>query len=306
MSAPASSRARTDSTWPSRAAEEERRKTPVCAHQVGVGKGIDLIREEWRLLRRPLCRPRLLARIGALPRTPRLGRETRLGCATRTRRRFGPLLLGRLERYLKRVATCAGDPILGFAFNDIHDLPRDREVRATLQKHVHGLDPVERRREHQGRLSPLGLPCVHHRTVVNQGGYSVCAPGGGGEMEGRRVTCRRPGIRVSTGPQQRLDHRPLPGFAGQVQRCVVTQAGPPFQVGSGKDEHRRDLDIPVLSRPVERRHAVPLCGVHICTLLQQRPHHFDFATHGGIGDGRLRVRCPEQGGEAQGSDHVNV
>ena len=70
-----------------------------------------------------------------------------------------------------------------------------------------------------------------------------------------------------------------------MQRCVIAEPGGRFQIGAGIDEHLGHHDTAVFRRPVQGGHAVPLSGVCIDALFEQRAHRVDVISHGRVGHG---------------------
>ena len=89
---------------------------------------------------------------------------------------------------------------------------------------------------------------------------------------------------VSAGLDQGLNDMAVPLLAGEIQRRVGAESRRRLDVGARGDQHLRELGVAVHRRPVQRRHAVALSGIHVSRILQQRLDGVAIATRRRIRD----------------------
>ena len=85
-----------------------------------------------------------------------------------------------------------------------------------------------------------------------------------------------------------------------MQRRITAQARERLELRFRGEEQVQRLHVAVQRRPMQRRHAVSLRGVHIGSLRDQGLKHGRVAAHRGVGDRRLRLGA---GDRAQGRNH---
>ena len=83
------------------------------------------------------------------------------------------------------------------------------------------------------------------------------------------------------------------GDTGMINQLVhlwkfEDDAGRRAHVGAGKQQRLHQVGVVFHRRPVQRGHAVALCGVDVGGLLQQRPHRVAVARHRRIRHRRRR------------------
>ena len=214
-------------------------------------------------------------------------------------RRVGHQLLGRLDRHIDdRVARLLREireehlvPLLGRRlltrqlFRKIDQLGADRRIGAASQQRTRGIAAVLGRREHQGRLSPRQLERIGIGLVCQQRLHRRHVTGRGGQVHRRRPRGRER-LCIGTGRQQGLHHRTMAGSRRHVQRRVAAVLRRARELRAGTQQQRRHRDIPAISGPVQRGHAVALRHVYIVLLREQRTHLRHVALHRRVGDGR--------------------
>ena len=102
--------------------------------------------------------------------------------------------------------------------------------------------------------------------------------------------------------------------ARHVQRRVVADAGHRVDGGAGLHQGRDHLGVAPLGRPVQGRHAVPVGGVDVRAVLEQRADRVHVSDARRVGDRRVARRRREaaddghpdgrRGGEERSGDRL--
>ena len=99
-------------------------------------------------------------------------------------------------------------------------------------------------------------------------------------------------LALGAGGEQRRHHLRMPGLARHQERRDAAQSRRRANVGAGRQQHLRKRGIAVGRRPVQRGHAVALCGIDVGAVLQQRLHGRRIASLGRISDvGARRLKA---------------
>ena len=165
------------------------------------------------------------------------------------------------------------------------------DVRPTLDQRPDDGGMAFRRRPHQRGLSAPAFLHVHVRSVSEQHVHGIDLPRARGRHQDR-FAFRQHRVRVGPGLQEHLDAGGVPVHAGQPERrhAVAIRR---LDVCSGADQQVHQFRIISVRRPVEGGRAVGLRGIHVDALLQQGANGRLVRRLDGV-DQRARLRRPRQ------------
>jgi len=168
---------------------------------------------------------------------------------------------------------------------EVDDLRRDVRVRAARGQRPDDVGAAVRGREVKGALALHVLDRIHVGAVRDEELHRVGVAGLRRQHQRRRAVGRC-GLRVSAPVQQRVDHRRFAVLARDEERRITADAGGRADVRAAVEQELRELDVVLLDRPVQRRHAVGLRRVHVVAFLEERADGVAVAAHRGLDDGR--------------------
>jgi hypothetical protein len=181
------------------------------------------------------------------------------------------------------------------------------DIGAALDEQIDDVDAIERRREDQRRLVPLGLFHVDVGALVEQQRHRFDAAGRGGQMQRRDAAGGDPDRRIRALGEQRLDDAGAAGFGGQMQRRVVADARHRGGIGAGVKQHlgqrgvaasQRPSATPVMPSPSAALTSAPCCSSVFTAVASPR--------RAAVGHGGRGLLCGhERGADAQRNGEVN-
>ena len=138
--------------------------------------------------------------------------------------------------------------------------------------------------EHEGCLSPRGLPSIRVGPGLHQGPYGRGASRGCSKVECGRLPRGRNRRGIGTGCEERIDDARVTATRREMDRGVGRQSRHCGGVRTGGEKDGGEFGVATVGSPVETGHAVPLRGVYLRPASEERPHFNDVTAHRGVRD----------------------